>query len=102
MTPNRTLCLAIVATGLLCAPSFAQTASPPANHTPLAKTIGESGSQIVPSLIVINSRGAALQDGKLTLTGVMPSSIVFADRPVRAAGHTPTMHLVKEWAPEET
>ena len=56
MTVNRTLCLAIVATGLLCAPSLAQTpATPPANHTPLAKTIGEAGSQIVPSLIVINS-----------------------------------------------
>jgi len=103
MTVNRTLCLAIVATGLLCAPSLAQTpATPPANHTPLAKTIGEAGSQIVPSLIVINSRGAVLQDGKLTMTGVMPSSIVFADRPVRAAGHTPTAHLVQEWSPEQT
>jgi len=102
MVTTRTLCLAIVATGFLCAPSFAQTTTPPAQHTPLEKTIGESGSQIIPSLIVINSRGAALQDGKLTLTGVMPTSIVFADRPVRAAGHTPTAHLVKEWAPEET
>jgi hypothetical protein len=102
MTINRTLCLTVVATGLLCVPSLAQTAPPPAHHTPLAKTIGEAETQIVPSLIVINSRGAILQDGKLTLTGVMPTSIVFADRPVRAAGHTPTAHLVQEWSPEQT
>jgi len=102
MATNRTLCLAIVATGLLCAPSLAQSPTPPANHAPLAKTIGEAENQIVPSLIVINSRGASLQDGKLTLTGVMPTSIVFADRPVRAAGHTPTAHLVPEWSPGQT
>ena len=32
--------------------------------------------EIVPSLIVINSQAASLQDGKLTLTGVAPNSIV--------------------------
>jgi hypothetical protein len=32
--------------------------------------------EIVPSLIVMNSRAASLQDGKLTLTGVAPNSIV--------------------------
>ena len=102
MAIHRTLRLALVATGFLCAPGFAQTATPPANHAPLAKTIGEPARPIVPSLIVINSRGAVLQDGKLTLTGVMPTSIVFADRPVRAAGHTPTAHLVPEWSPGQT
>jgi hypothetical protein len=30
---------------------------------------------------------------------VSPNSIVFADRPVRAAGHTLTTHLMEEWAP---
>jgi hypothetical protein len=33
----------------------------------------------------------------LTLTGVSPTSIVFADRPVRAAGHLPTEALLEEW-----
>src|SRR5262249_9746822 len=102
MTINRSFRLVLVATGLLCAPCVAQTTPPPANHAPLAKTIGQAGPQIVPSLLVINSRGAILRDGKLTLTGVMPASIVFADRPVRAAGHTPTAHLVREWSPEQT
>jgi hypothetical protein len=54
--------------------------------------------EIVPSLIVLNSHGAALQGDKLTLTGVSPNAIVFADRPVRAAGHQLTTHLIEEWA----
>jgi hypothetical protein len=29
---------------------------------------------------------------------VAPSSIIFADRPVRAAGHALTSHLLAEWA----
>ena len=53
---------------------------------------------MVPSLFVMNARGAALQGQTLTLTGVSPNSIVFADRPVRAAGHLLTQHLLEEWA----
>ena len=34
----------------------------------------------------------------LTLDGVAPSSIVFADRPVRAAGHMLTTHLLAGWS----
>ena len=49
------------------------------------------------SLFVLNARGATLADGKLTLTGVSPSSIVFADRPVRAAGHIETAQFVEKW-----
>ena len=66
---------------------------------PLQKTIGQAGPDIVPSLIVMNARGASLQGGKLTLTGVAPNSIVFADRPVRAAGHSLTTDLLQEWSP---
>ena len=45
----------------------------------------------------MNSRGATLQGDKLTLTGVSPNAIVFADRPVRAAGHALTTDLIDEW-----
>ena len=65
------------------------------------KTIGvpsTAANEVVPSLIVLNARGAGLDGGKLTLTGVAPNSIVFADRPVRAAGHVLTAHLLEEWA----
>jgi len=86
---------------LLCGATsaLAQTAPPKPEHAPLQKAIGQAGPDIEPSLIVMNARGASLQGGKLTLTGVAPNSIVFADRPVRAAGHALTTHLLEEWAP---
>jgi hypothetical protein len=100
MTISRVTWLA--AAGLLwCSTlAFAQTpsaTSPP--HVPLQKAIGEAKPEVIPSLIVLTSRGASLQGTKLTLTGVSPNSIVFADRPVRAAGHALTSHLLEEWSP---
>jgi hypothetical protein len=58
--------------------------------------------QIVPSMIVINAQGAKIEGAKianqkLVLEGVAPSAIVFADRPVRAAGHALTAQLLEEW-----
>ena len=87
--------------------AHAQTAAPasPPAHVPLQKTIGKTTkaqSEVVPSLIVFNSRGASLQGGKLTLTGIAPTAIVFADRPVRAAGHDLTEDLLEEWSPANT
>ncbi len=77
--------------------SFAQTPTAIAPHVPLQKTIGHAKSEVVPSLIVFNSRGASLRDGKLVLSGIMSNSIIFADRPVRAAGHDTTAHVVEDW-----
>lgn len=65
-------------------------------HVPLQKTIGQA-SQVLPSLIVFNARGATLQDDKLVLSGIAPNSIVFADRPARSAGHVLTSHIVEDW-----
>jgi hypothetical protein len=65
------------------------------------KTIGTPAAatkpEIVPSLFVLNSRGATLQGDMLTLTGVMPHSIIFADRPVRSAGHQLTADIIADW-----
>ena len=75
--------------------ALAQEASP---NVPLQKAIGEATQTgPVASLFVLNARGATLADGKLTLTGVSPSSIAFADRPVRAAGHIETAQFVEKW-----
>jgi hypothetical protein len=38
-----------------------------------------------------------LQGETLTLTGVTPNSIIFADRPLRAAGHQPTADVIADW-----
>ena len=85
--------------GLLLAPGIAlsqdATTKP---HVPLSKTIGQTTpTGPVPSLAVLNAAGAKLEGGKLTLTGVAPNSIVFADRPVRAAGHVMTEQFIMQW-----
>lgn len=80
---------------LLLSGANAQTgATPP-------KIIGQPSQvkpTIVPSLIVFNARSATLEGQKLTLSGVAPNAIVFADRPVRAAGHDLTAHLIEDWS----
>ncbi|WP_426609337.1 hypothetical protein [Bradyrhizobium sp. McL0616] len=79
--------------------ALAQTSPSPASPAPI-KTIGAQSAtrpELIQSLIVMNSRGATLQGDKLTLVGVAPSSIVFADRPVRLAGHEPTAMLLEDW-----
>jgi hypothetical protein len=91
---NRTVLIVAVA-ALLVVPAMALAQD--AINAPAQKTIGEAKSKMVPSLAVLNSRGATLQNDTLTLTGVSPNSIVFADRPVRAAGHVLTSDFLKEW-----
>ena len=93
--------LAIVIGLLFTAAAVAQTPSTSPSAQSSLKAIGVPTSaklEIEPSLIVLNSRNATLQGDKLTLTGVSPNAIVFADRPVRAAGHALTVHLLEEWA----
>jgi len=87
------LCAGLVA--LVAAPLGA--AAQDAISAPGQKTIGQPAKDaMIPSLAVINSRGANLQGSTLTLTGVSPNSIVFADRPFRAAGHVLTKHFIRE------
>jgi hypothetical protein len=80
---------------LLC--SAAMALAQDAITAPAQKTIGASKSEMVPSLAVLNSHGASLAGGKLTMSGIAPNSIIFADRPVRAAGHVLTAHFIKQW-----
>ncbi|WP_291611109.1 hypothetical protein [Bradyrhizobium sp.] len=76
----------------------ASAQTPPSPHVPLQKKIGVAKPDIVPSLFVLNSKGATLQAGKLVLSGISPNAIVFADRPVRSAGHDLTSRIVEDWA----
>jgi hypothetical protein len=89
----RFLVLVLAAVVGLSSGAAAQTAG----QAP-AKTIGAPQQpQIVPSMIVLNAKGAKLSGRTLTLDGVSPNAIVFADRPIRAAGHALTAHLLAEW-----
>src|SRR5271165_7346769 len=72
-------------------PGTAATSAPPPGKSSVK-------TDMVPSLFVMNARGASLQGQTLTLAGISPNSIVFADRPVRAAGHLLTQHLLEEWS----
>jgi hypothetical protein len=90
----------------LCAGLIALAAAPLAASAqdaiaaPGQKTIGQAQATkdaMIPSLAVINSRGATLQGNLLTMTDVGSNSIIFADRPFRAAGHVLTKHFLKEW-----
>ena len=91
------LCAGLVA--LVAAPLAASAQD--AIAAPGQKTIGQPSQpgkgDMIPSLAVINSRGATLQGNILTMTDVGSNSIVFADRPFRAAGHVLTKHFLKEW-----
>jgi len=87
------LCAALLA--LVAAPAAALAQD--AISAPAQKTIGAPKGEMIPSLAVINSHGAGLQGNVLTMTGVSLNSIVFADRPVRAAGHVLTKDFLKEW-----
>lgn len=98
MTLNRRLCMLAAAAALLVAPGLVQAQN--AISHPAQKSIGPSGptqNDMVASLAVVNAEGASLDGNTLTLTGVSPNTIVFADRPIRAAGHVLTAHFLREW-----
>lgn len=76
---------------------LAQTAPAPSSMKSIGTPSAAAKPEIVPSLFVLNSRGATLQGETLTMTGVMPHSIIFADRPVRSAGHQLTADIIAEW-----
>jgi hypothetical protein len=99
---NRIRLLAVLAAAALAMaaslPAIAQTANQGA-----PKVIGQPQQpRVVPSMIVLNAKGAKLQAGKLMLDGVSPNAIIFADRPVRSAGHALTAHLLEEWSGNES
>jgi hypothetical protein len=58
-------CVLAVGGGLLCGSVFAQSSTNVSPHVPLQKTIGQAKPDVVPSLIVFNSKGASIRDGKL-------------------------------------
>jgi hypothetical protein len=99
MFASKFVCVALIAGGLCSASfeAFAQDSEAKPN-VPLQKSIGRvTPTGPVPSLFVVNSAGATLDNQKLTMTGVAANSIVFADRPVRAAGHVTTEQFIMQW-----
>ena len=49
-------------------------------------------------LFVQNARAIHFADGRLTLKGISPTTIMFSDRPERIAGHMDTTRFVPFWS----
>jgi hypothetical protein len=49
-------------------------------------------------LFVQSASGASISNGKLTLTGVAPTTVFFSDRPRRIAGHVATQEMIPLWS----
>jgi hypothetical protein len=98
MTLHRAIYALMTVASLICTPALTSAQTPSTGATS-APPPGKSSvkTDMVPSLFVMNARGASLQGQTLTLDGISPNSVVFADRPVRAAGHLLTLHLLEEW-----
>src|SRR4029453_5727068 len=94
-TMKRTAQIAAAVASLLCI-SGGSALAQDAITAPARKTIGGE-TKIIPSLAVLNSEGATLSGDKLTMSGISANSIVFADRPIRAAGHVLTADFIKQW-----
>lgn len=98
MTIKAAAAAAFAAGFIVAGASAAQAQDAKKPHVPLEKSIGQpQATAPVPSLAVINAAGAKLEGGKLVLSGVSPNTIVFADRPVRAAGHVMTPQFIMQW-----
>ncbi|HUU24470.1 MAG TPA: hypothetical protein VMW68_02725, partial [Methyloceanibacter sp.] len=67
MTRNRILCMAVAVAAMLTAPSLAH-AEDAISH-PAKTAIGTHSDEMVPSLAVLNAKGASLDGNTLKLTG---------------------------------
>jgi len=59
---------------------------------------GGEAPKMADFLFVQNSRGITYADGKLTLKGVNPVTVMFSDRPERIAGHMTTARFIPFWS----
>lgn len=84
--------------GLFAASVISGCASGPSGNP----AITSAGSGKVPKkanlLFVQNAQSVSFSKGKMTLSGVNPVTIAFADRPERFAGHMPTSKFVPMWS----
>jgi hypothetical protein len=58
---------------------------------------GQAAHKMADFLFVQNAKGIAYANGKLTLKGVSPATVMFSDRPERIAGHMATARFVPFW-----
>ncbi|MFL7791691.1 MAG: hypothetical protein AB8I69_06080 [Anaerolineae bacterium] len=52
----------------------------------------------IEALFVQSATGMAYENGRLTLNGVAPTTLMFSDRPQRVTGHVPTEEFLDAWS----
>jgi hypothetical protein len=77
-------------------PSSEQKAKRP-RPVPLSDQEAEALGKVT-LLFVQNAQGVSLDNTKLTLKGISPSTIFFSDRPQRIAGHMSTKEFISLWS----
>ena len=94
MTRRSLMTAATLLASLLVVPGLARAAEPAKKEA--AKT--EEAAKQADFLFVQNAQSIHYADGKLTLKGVSPTTILFTDRPERIAGHMATARFVPFWS----
>jgi hypothetical protein len=51
----------------------------------------------IEALFAQSAAGMSYQDGRLTLNGIAPTTLLFSDRPQRVTGHVPTEEFLDSW-----
>lgn len=70
----------------------------PAALSTRSLSAAESTEATAQFLFVQSATGIRYADGKLTLTGVSPVTVLFSDRPERIAGHITTAEFIPFWS----
>jgi hypothetical protein len=84
-------------TALVGCKSTGQGASSQPGGVSTGSKISNTATQKVELLFVQNAKDVTFENGTMTLHGVNPVTVCFADRPERMAGHMPTPKIVPMW-----
>ena len=103
MKKNKIILLSALLAGLSaslalmgCKSSGAGASSEP-SVVSAGKPVSNTTTQKVEFLFVQNAQDVSFANGTMTLHGVEPVTVCFADRPERIAGHMPTAKIVPMW-----
>lgn len=95
MTRRSLITAATLLASLFVVSGLAQAAEESAKKT---EAKAEEAAKKADFLFVQNAQSIHYADGKLTLKGVSPTTIMFSDRPERIAGHMATARFVPFWS----
>lgn len=56
-----------------------------------------AAAEEIDALFAQSAAGMSYKDGRLTLNGIGPTTLMFSDRPQRVTGHVPTEEFLDSW-----